>query len=363
MRLKFFKLFAAGLLLISFISADAQRPVKRRTKTSTSAYGNTNTQQKPANNRSGYGDVDTTVRPTANSAYGTINNQSTSIDTTLPITVVKSSGNGLLDTVKMSLRNDGAVQKNLVNERTPLVYEDIREDDAVFKVRVWREIDTREKINLPFRYAAVEDNGSQRFIAILLKAIKDGDITAFSGDDDRFTTPITADDAENAFGGGSDTSKVYDADGNVAGYQVRAKAVDPDSIYKFQIKEEWIFDKESSRLFVRIIGIAPVIPYRLSTGDIVANSERPVWWVYYPDLRPILAKYEVYNPKNVGAQMTWEELFESRMFSSYIIKSTIDNPFDLPLSSVYPNNTLFRLLNGEKIKDKIFNYEQALWSY
>jgi hypothetical protein len=93
------------------------------------------------------------------------------------------------------------------------------------------------------------------------------------------------------------------------------------------------------------------------------NSDRAVWWVYYPDLRPILSKYEVYNPKNIGAQMTWEELFESRMFSSYIVKSSIDNPFDIDLATVYPNNTLFRLLNGEKIKDKIFNYEQSLWSY
>lgn len=362
MRLRYFKFFAAGLLLAGFISTNAQqRPVKRRP--TGSAYGNTNAQQKPAQSTSGYGNVDTTVKPSSNSGYANQNNQPAAIDTTLPMTVIKGSGNGLLDTVKMSLRNDGAIEKNLVKDRTPLAYEDIREDDAVFMVRVWREIDTREKINLPFRYAAVEDNGSQRFISILLKAIKDGDVTAFSGDDDRFTTPITADDAANAFGGGSDTSKVYDSDGNVVGYQVRAKAVDPDSIYKFQLKEEWIFDKESSRMFVRIIGIAPVIPYRLSTGDIVANSERPVWWVYYPDLRPILAKYEVYNPKNMGAQMTWEELFESRMFSSYIVKSTIDNPFDIPLSQVYPNNTLFRLLEGEKIKDKIFNYEQSLWSY
>jgi len=116
-------------------------------------------------------------------------------------------------------------------------------------------------------------------------------------------------------------------------------------------------------LFVRIIGIAPVIPYRLSTGDYAPNSDHTVWWVYYPDLRPILAKYDVYNPKNMGAEMTWEELFESRMFSSYIVKSTVDNPYDVPLSSVYPNNTLFRLLEGEKVKDKIFNYEQSLWSY
>jgi gliding motility associated protien GldN len=347
-------LLLVAVILGMFKEVAAQRPVQRRNN-----YGNT---QQP----SSYGNPDTTIKSNNNAApnnYGNNNNASAGVDTTLPITVIKSSGSGLLDTVKMSLRNDGAVERNLVKDRTPLTYEDIREDDAVFMVRVWREIDAREKLNLPFRYAANEDNGNQRFISILLKAIKDGDITAFSGDDDRFTTPITADDAINAFGGGFDTVKVYDDEGNVNGYQVRPKATDPDSIYKFQLKEEWIFDKESSRMFVRIIGIAPVIPYKLSTGDIVANSERPVWWVYYPDLRPVLSKYDVYNPKNYATQTTWEDLFESRMFSSYVVKSTLDNPYDIPLSTVYPNNSLFRLLDGEKIKDKIFNYEQSLWSY
>lgn len=345
------------LLLVALIfcflqETNAQRPVKRRS---------TAPQQTQKNN---YGNPDTTIKKTTGTNnYGSNSNASVGIDTALPITVIKSTSNGLLDSTRMSLRNDDAVERNLVKDRTPLPYEDIREDDAVFMVRVWREIDAREKMNLGFRYAAVEDNGSQRFISILLKAIKDGDVTAFSNNDDRFTTPITADDAMNAFGGGSDTSKKYDADGNIIGYEVRAKSTDPDSIYKFQIKEEWIFDKESSRLFVRILGIAPVMAYTRSDGTIVPGSERPLWWVYYPDLRPILAKYEVYNPKNMGAQMSWEELFESRMFSSYIIKSSLDNPYDIPLSQVYPNNTLFRLLEGEKIKDKIFDYEQSLWSY
>jgi gliding motility associated protien GldN len=355
------------ILVLTFIfcfnrNADAQRPVQRR-----NSYGSQPQQASPQQSpRNSYGNPDTTITGnTANpNSYGnTDNNAGMAIDTTLPITVIQSTSNGLLDSGKMSLRPDGAVQRTLTRDRIPLAYEDIREDDAVFTVRVWREIDAREKVNLAFRYAGVEDNGSQRFISILLKAIKDGDVTAFSGDDDRFTTPITADEAMNAFGGGSDTVKVYDDDGNVKGYQVRPKATDPDSIYKFRIKEDWIFDKESSRLFVRIVGIAPVIPYKLSTGDIIANSDRPVWWVYYPDLRKTLSKYDVYNPKNASAEMTWEELFEGRMFSSYIVKSTTDNPYDLPLSSIYPNNTLFRLLQGDKIKDKIFNYEQSLWSY
>ncbi|MBS1745057.1 MAG: gliding motility protein GldN [Bacteroidetes bacterium] len=359
-RTAFFMVFLGCVFTIAYVDAQ-QRPVRRR-----NSYGDNNGAQQTQNNKgqqpNTYGNADTTGTGNAPNNYSN-NAGGMSIDTSLPITVIKGSGNGLLDSTKLSLRPDGAFSQNLVKDMTPLPYEDIREDDAVFRVRVWREIDAREKMNLPFRYAGVEDNGSQRFISILLRAIKDGDVTAFSADDDRFTTPITADDAINAFGGGYDTVKVYDDDGNVKGYQVRPRATDPDSIYKFRLKEDWIFDKESSRLYVRIIGIAPVIPYKLSTGDIVPNSERPVWWVYYPDLRPVLAKYDVYNPRNLGAEMSWEELFESRMFSSYIVKSTVNNPFDLPLSQVYPNNTLFRLLEGEKVKDKIFNYEQSLWSY
>jgi len=145
-----------------------QRPVKRRP--TGSAYGNNNQQSQQQNNTS----ADTTGNP--NSGYGNLNNPSAGIDTTLPMTFIKSTGNGLFDTTRMSLRNDGAIQRNLVKDRTPLTYEDIREDDAVFMVRVWREIDAREKLNLGFRYAAIEDNGGQRFISILLKAIRDGDV-------------------------------------------------------------------------------------------------------------------------------------------------------------------------------------------
>jgi hypothetical protein len=47
-------------------------------------------------------------------------------------------------------------------------------------------------MNLPFVYKATEDNGNQRFIMILLNAIKTGQITAFDATvDDRFTTPMT----------------------------------------------------------------------------------------------------------------------------------------------------------------------------
>jgi hypothetical protein len=89
----------------------------------------------------------------------------------------------------------------------------------------------------------------------------------------------------------------------------------------------------------------------------------PLFWIYYPELRETLTRYEVYNPKNMGnSRMTWEELFESRMFSSYIVKSTIDNSQNRMIRQ-YVKDPILALLEGDNVKEKIFNFEQDLWSY
>lgn len=339
-----------GLLLSCLmvsVTVSSQTPKKKSTRTKTqrtqpSGYGTQPTQQQP----SGYGN----------------NNQpqKTNIpQDSIPIIVVPSTG-GAFDSIKPSLRNDASIERNLIKDRQPLTYEHIREDDAVYRQRVWREIDTREKMNLPFRYAADEDNGNQRFISILLKAIRDREITAFDVVDDRFTTPMTPDKVMETFAGGIDTVPVYDMQGNITRYEVRTREFDPDSIYQFRLKEEWVFDKESSRMFVRILGIAPVKQLYTTTGTYIGPV--PMFWIYYPDSRPLLAKYEAFNGKNYGARMTWEELFENRMFSSYVTMSTMDNPYNRRLKD-YIKDPILRLLEGENIKDKIFNYEQDLWSY
>jgi Gliding motility associated protein GldN len=50
------------------------------------------------------------------------------------------------------------------------------------------------------------------------------------------------------------------------------------------------------------------------------------------------------------------------MFASRIIKSTVENPNDLFIEG-YIKSDILRLLEGDNIKEKIFNYEQDLWSY
>jgi len=318
-------------------------------------YGNT-----PAaadNSAGGYGAA---APASGGGAYGSSPAAASSVrPANLPIVFKQNSGGGIGDSVKQSYRVDNAIDKQLIKERRPLEYERIREDDAVYSQRLWMEIDTREKMNQSFGYSADQDNGNQRFISILYSAVQSDSVIAFSADDDRFTTPLTKKQVRDIMFGGNDTTEVTDLKGNVVSLEVRPKQINPDSIYRFRLKEDIVFDKKNSRMFKRILGIAPVMNKIGSTG--INYGPFTMFWVYYPDLRPTLSKYEVYNPKNHNTRMTWEDLFEYHMFSYYILKSTLNNAKDRTFEQ-YINDPLFRLLEGEKVKEKIFNYESDLWS-
>jgi gliding motility associated protien GldN len=331
-------LMGVALSALVIADANAQRSGRRRGNT-TPASGTQPGVQQQTNN---------TTQPAYN-PYGNI-----------PI-VVDTSG-VINSDVKKSLRNDNAVDKSSLNARTPLPYEHLRADDALFAEKVWRELDLREKMNKVFIYEAESDNGSQIFVNILLKAVNSGEVTAFS--DERFTTPMTVGEIQQLTQGSADTSAQVDPNdpSKVLRYVVTRASFDPKTVVKLRVKEEWVFDREASRYFCRILGIAPLKSQFFPNGQERPGST-PMFWVYYPDMRPILTKYEVYNPKNMGnSRMTWEELFESRMFSSYIVKSTLDNPGNRVIRT-YIKDPILALLEGENIKEKIFNYEQDLWSY
>jgi gliding motility associated protien GldN len=255
-------------------------------------------------------------------------------------------------------------KRKAVQQRTPLAYEHLREEDALFSEFIWEEIDGREKINRPFIYQAYDDDGDQRFFALLLRAIEKDGVVPFSaeGGDDRFTKPLGIDEVNAMLKGSLDTQLVQNINNpNVFDTSIiynTKLAPNPDSIYTFRLKEQFIFDNRTSRMYCRIIGIAPV-------ATIVINNKpikRTLFWIYYPELRATLAKNEVYNPKNISNRITWEELFESRYFNGYVVKSTLDNYNDKMLNALYKDPTK-RLLEGEKIRQRIFDYEQDRWVY
>lgn len=260
------------------------------------------------------------------------------------------------DTWKPSLRKDGAVDKvehnNYVTPWAP-----IREADVLFKKRVWREIDTRQKQNFAFRYPGDDESGGGMYIEILLDAIKKGEVTAFG--DERFTEPLTAEDVMNKLVGKADTTWVEDPITGELKAVVNIKMFNPDDITRFRLKEDWIFDKNVGRMVVRIIGLSPYIDKKNADGSYRASM--PLFWVYYPDVRGNNAKYEVYNPENDVFRYSWDDFFEKRMFSAYILKTTLDNPLIDDIMN--QKSGIDRLNASEEIKEKLFNKEHDLWVY
>jgi len=268
--------------------------------------------------------------------------------------------------------NSGAVNKNWqpslvkdgVYDRLPhttlaLTWQPVREADIMWKKRVWREIDTREKQNVAFRFAGDENSGGGFFIEILIDAIQKGKIKAYSNFDDRFTTALTKDQLIEMITGKTDTTWAEDPTTNQKVMKVSHRDFNPDAITKFRIKEDWIFDRNLGRMVTRIVGLAPYKDiYDPETGNYRASQ--PMFWLFYPEIRTTLAQYEVFNPENDVARITWDDFFEGRFFSSRIIKVT--NPFDVSFKEGGSTN-MEALYQGQHTAEEMFNKEHDMWVY
>ena len=254
--------------------------------------------------------------------------------------------------------SDGAYDR-LPHISAPIAWQPIRPTDVLWQKRVWREIDTREKQNVAFRYAGDENSGGGMFIEILIDAIKRGHATAYSSYDDRFTSKLTTDQFMEQITGKVDTIKVTDPVTGLETVQIIHHDFDPEKITKYRIKEDWIFDRNVGAMVVRIIGIAPVID-KYGADDGIYRGSQAMFWLYYPELRQTLAQYEVYNPDNDVNRYTWDEFFESRQFSSKITKES--NPFSTGFSDqgLSPMEALYESKNTA---NEIFNKEHAMWVY
>jgi gliding motility associated protien GldN len=248
---------------------------------------------------------------------------------------------------------DDIVKKDILLERRVLTYQPVRESDVFWEKRIWRIIDVREKINLPFAYP------EEPFFSILSNAASKGDLPVYSTDEEgaKFKKRMSTDDVLSML---SKVDSVITFDPET--YEEKLKIVRNDINYedvkRFRIKEVWYFDKETSTLQVRILGIAPMIDVKDQEGNF--RFEKPMFWVYYPQARELFSKHRVYSMGgNRNAAMSWEDLFEMRYFSSYIYKES--NVYDRKIDEYLQGVDL--LMESEKIKNEIFNFEHDLWQY
>jgi gliding motility associated protien GldN len=246
---------------------------------------------------------------------------------------------------------DNFYDRYLYTEKKVITYDFIHEKDVFWERRIWRLIDIREKMNHPFKYE------KEPFITILLNHAKAGDITLYHTFDDQFTQAMTPDETKN-IGSSVDTIITFDPETFEEIVQVVVNDLNPEDIKKYRIKEVYYFDEETSTMSVRILGIAPIIDRVDDNGNFLNSG--PMFWAYYPELREILARHESFNPHNDAARMSWEDVFEARMFASYIIKES--NVYDRRIQD-YKTNPMDMLLESDKLKEQIFHFEHDLWDY
>jgi gliding motility associated protien GldN len=246
---------------------------------------------------------------------------------------------------------DGIVEKTLAKERRVLPYQPIREADIFWEKRVWRVIDTREKMNQVFRYP------KRMLFDIIVDNIQEGEIQAYGiNDNDDFTQPLSKEEVEQYLFD-VDTIIVFNPEDYTEEIEIVYNDINADNIKRFRVKEIWYFDENTSTMNVRITGIAPL-------QDVYDNMENflyelPMFWVYFPQTRESLARELVFNPGNDNAPMSWLDVFEMRQFASHIYKES--NVMDRQIQHYATG--LDRMFESEKINSEIFNFEHDLWEF
>ena len=130
------------------------------------------------------------------------------------------------------------------------------------------------------------------------------------------------------------------------------------NVWKYWVKEDWFYDKQRSVMDVRIIGLCPLVE-KITDGGDHTGGDKPLFWIYFPEARPVFATSEVYMRHNDAERRTLDDVFWKRMFSSYIRKES--NVYD---RGIYDYKVgLDMQLESERVKKDIFMFEHDLWHF
>jgi gliding motility associated protien GldN len=243
----------------------------------------------------------------------------------------------------------------LADNDTPLPYGYIDDRDILWSKVVWEIIDLNQKINLPYYFpidTANISNDRRSLFDTLYKGIKNGKIKeAYS--DDFFNSKITRQEISEL---------LFNARPN--GNDIDTFRVSTQDITAYKIKGMWYFDKRQGELKYRLLAIAPLGPdvKTMGVSEVEDDNLYPLFWIFYPSARNVLHKAKVFNPKNSSHPISFDHLLNARRFASFVVRT--ENIYDnRKISDYVRGNSLFQLLEADKIKEEIRNREIDMWNY
>ena len=252
---------------------------------------------------------------------------------------------------------DNIYVKEHTANRRPIPYPSIREADIMWSKRVWRIIDLREKMNVPLYYPTTKMDDRFSLIDLFLHGIQEEGLTAYSTRDDEFKVPMGIAEVLESMGASKDTTEIFNPATERMETRIIENDVRSDEVKQLLVKEVWFFDRNYSRLDVRIIGICPIREYVNNEGMV---SKRQTFWINYDEARPLMARNEVFSSGNDAQRRSFDDLFIKRFFGSYIVKeSNAYNNRGIETYAVGIN----AMLESNRIRNEIFQFEHDLWEF
>ena len=270
-----------------------------------------------------------------------------------------------------------AAQDSLDNDN-PLPYGYVGDRDVLFARKVWEVIDLDQRVNFPM-YFPIEDNiGDDRrsLFNVLITAIKDSTLTEVY-DDSYFTNKKTGDDIQSVFhfkelnDYGTEvmnqnpgaTEEDLKAQGLLTDEHYTTSELTAADVSQYKIVGTWYFDKRQGELKYRMLGICPMAVDALTKLRMGPDAEPiELFWVWFPGARDVLHDAKAFNERNSAIPITFDHLLNSRRFSAVIVKE--ENVYgDRLIKDYQKDNAQMQLLEAERVKEKIRNFEQDMWNY
>src|SRR5690606_15963138 len=248
----------------------------------------------------------------------------------------------------------------------PLEYGYVDDRDILFSKMTWERISLDERVNFPLYYPVDTNNiGKNRrsLYDVLMKSIKEGKIENIY-DDSYFRTKRTLGDIQAALSK-IDTTELgieqINAGESLSAEYIDRRDISAADIKEYRIKGLWYFDKRQAELKYRLLGIAPVAP------DVnFIDSDNPdlveLFWVFFPDAREVLHDAKAFNNENSSMPLSYDHILNSRRFNGIIYREE-NVQGDRNINEYVFDNALMQLLESERSKDKIRDFELDMWTY
>ncbi len=254
----------------------------------------------------------------------------------------------------------------LADNDKPIEYGYVNDRDILMGKMTWEIIDLSERINFPLYFPVGPQNlGSNRrsLFDVLTKAIDNGEITDVYTDS-YFNTKKTFQDIKASLTK-IDTTDVGREQKNAGipispEYIVRQDLTSQD-VTQYKIKGYWYFDKRQSELKYRLIGICPVTPdvYTMNNEE---KDYIELFWVFFPSARNVLHEAKSFNDRNSAMAISFDQILNARRFNAMIYQE--ENVYgDRAIAGYMKDNAQNQLLESDRVKEKIRNFESDMWNY